>query len=196
MTVRTKHGNAKRFPGPTSVLETLPIDEAPDGIPAEARTELPSDRGQGGRFAPGNTLAALGGRAKTGKSKLATKLGLERLPDGSHQKPYRASAETFRRTSNASIAANFGGGVCGPIPSSFVASAAIALGWSRYYLDLASTVAESDPVKAASFVDLGMKLAEQSTKHLRWAQELCAKEAEARSKKQPRRGWALPGVTT
>lgn len=181
MRVRTKHGNATNFAGPSKVLETAMGDHSPEPMPADARQESPTDRGAGGRFAPGNSLATAGGKAKSGKTKLATKLGLRgKLPDDSAQRPYRASAETFRRVTSSSIAATFGAGVCGPIPSSMTASGSLALCWSRYYLDLAALAAESDPVKAAAFVELGMKLAEQSAKFVRWAQEIASNEAQAR----------------
>jgi hypothetical protein len=184
MALRSRHGKARRF-GAAPILETLPVDELPVGLPADTRPESPNDRGEGGRFAPGNALAVRGGAAKAGKSRLAQRLGLsDELPDTSAFKPYKASAETFRRVTNAGLAASVGGGYCGPIPSSMVASAALALAWSRYFLDSAAKLAEVDPVSAAKMVDQGTKLAEASSSLVRQAHEYAAKEAIARQKRR------------
>lgn len=182
MALRTRHGNARQY-GDTPILETLPIDELPEGVPADTRTTSPSDRGPRGRFAAGNALAALGGRAKAGTSKLARRLGLTVLPEDSAFRSYKSSAETFRRVTSASLAASVGGGYCGPIPSSMIASAALALAWSRYYLDAAATLLEVDPSGAAKMVDQGTKLAEASSSLVRQAHEYAAREAVARAKR-------------
>ena len=110
------------------------------------------------------------------------------LPDESAFKPYRASAETFRRVTNTGLAASVGDGYCGPIPSSMVASAALALAWSRFFLDSAAGCADADPSEAAKMVDRGTKLAEASSSLVRQAHEYTAKEAEARRARQRGRG--------
>src|SRR5579859_7376563 len=129
MALRTGHGNGAGVPR----VEVLPVDELPAGVPADARPESPSDRGESGRFAPGNTLARKGGHARAGKTRLADRLGLRQLPDGSAFAPYKASAVSFRRAQCAALAASVGGGYCGPAPSSMVCSAALQLAWSRYF---------------------------------------------------------------
>jgi hypothetical protein len=180
MTLRTRHGKARRY-GTAPILETLPANELPVGLPADARTESPTDRGALGRFAPGNALAVRGGRAKAGTSRLAQRLGLAGdLPDENTFRPYRASAETFRRVTCAGLAASVGGGYCGPIPSSMVASAGLALAWSRALLDLAAALADQDAEAATKTAERGTKLAEASSRLLREAHEYAAKEAEAR----------------
>lgn len=179
MGFRTRHGNAKNHNGPTDVLETLPVEELPAGVPADARSESPGDRRERGRFAAGNTLARLGGQARKGKARLVDRLGLRSLPDDSLFRPYKASAVAFRRTTCAELARTVGAGVCGPIPSSFVASAALALAWSRFYFDAAADTLDADMVSLAS------KLSDASSSLLRQASEYCAKEAIARSKQQP-----------
>lgn len=185
MGLRTRHGNARNY-GNAPILETLPADELPAGLPADTHAENPADRGEGGRFAPGNGLAARGGHAKAGSSRLAQRLGLAAdLPDESTFRPYLASAKTFRRVTCASLAASVGGGYCGPIPSSMVASAGLALAWSRALLDLAAQLADSDAEAAAKAAERGTKLAEQSSSLLRQAHEYCAKEASARKDASP-----------
>lgn len=170
MTLRTGHGTGRGSPR----IEVLPADELPVGVPADARPESPTDRGEGGRFAPGNSLALRGGRARAGKTRLADRLGLTSLPADASFAPYRASAVSFRRAQCAALAANVGGGICGPAPSSFVASAALQLAWSRFFSDRAALTGDSDDALMAS------RLADASRQNLLAAHELAAKEAKAR----------------
>jgi hypothetical protein len=144
----------------------------------------PSDRGERGRFAPGNGLAAEGGKAKRGRSRLAARLGLAALPDDSAFAPYRVSAATFRRVQCAELAKTVGGGVCGPGPSSIIASAALALAWSRYFSDLAAATGDPDIATRA------IRMADSSRTMLLTAHELCAREAEARSRRAREPGQA------
>jgi hypothetical protein len=169
--LRTGHGNGAGVPR----IEVRPIDELPDGVPGESRAESPADRGPLGKFAPGNGLAKLGGKARKGKTRLADRLGLRSLNDDASFKPYRASSEAFRRAQCNELASNVGGGVCGPAPSSLVASAALQLGWSRYLSDVAGETGDAAMALQAS------KLADASRQNLLAAHELCALEAKART---------------
>lgn len=161
------------------VVETLPADELPAGLPGDARAEEPTDRGPGGRFAPGNSIAAEGGRAKRGKVRLARKLGLTRLAEGEDFAPYRRAATTFRRVQCATLARTVGGGECGPAPSSIVATAALALAWSRYFSDLAAATGDPDAAMRA------LRFGDASRQALLTAHELCAREAQARAAAAP-----------
>lgn len=172
MTVRKAHG---RGSSALVRVETLPADELPPGVPGPARPASPKDRVEGGRFAKGNGVAADGGRALAGKGRLAARLGLAHLPKDASFARYRRTAEAFRRAQCAELASTVGGGICGPGPSSIVASAALALAWSRYLSDLAAT--SGDPELAIRAVRLG----DSSRQALLTAHELCAREAEARS---------------
>jgi hypothetical protein len=125
------------------------------------------------------TVQSAGGRATRGKSRLAARLGLANLPEGDAFAPYRRAAATFRRVQCAELARTVGGGVCGPGPSSVVASAALALGWSRYLSDQAAKT--GDPELAMRSARLG----ETSRQHLLAAHELAAREAQARRAAQP-----------
>lgn len=171
MTLRKGHGRGAGMPR----IEVLPADELPAGTPADARPESPTDRGVNGRFAPGNSLARAGGKATAGQSRLVARLGLASLPAGAAFAPYRKAAATFRRVQCAELARAVGGGVCGPGPSSVVASAALALAWSRFMSDQAA--ATGDPELAMRSARLG----ETSRQHLMAAHELCAREAAART---------------
>ena len=174
MALRAGHGTGAGSPR----VEVLPPDELPEGMPADARAPSPSDRGAGGRFARGNGLARRGGKAKRGKSRLTARLGLATLPDGSAFAPYRRAAATFRRVQCAELARNVGNGVCGPGPSSVIASAALALAWSRYFSDAAA--ASGDPEFAMELAMRSARLGETSRQHLLAAHELCAREAQNR----------------
>jgi len=170
MALRNGHGAGAGVPR----VEVLPADELPAGTPASARSASPTDRGKAGRFAPGNALARVGGRATAGKSRLASKLGLRSLPEGSAFGPYKAAASSFRRAQFAALASSVGGGYCGPAPSSVVASAALALAWSRYLGDMAAETGDAELALRAA------RLGEVSRQHLLAAHELCAREAQAR----------------
>lgn len=180
MALRTKHGNAKNYDGPGEVLETLPVEELPAGLPEPARTENPRDRGGGGRFAPGNSLASRGGAAKRGKAELAERLGFRKIPEGTEFRKVMRAAVAFRRATCKELARTVGGGVCGTIPSSFVASAALCMAWSRWYFDIAAS--GSYNLNAAKLVARAQALAEASSSLLRQAHEYCAREAQAREK--------------
>jgi len=170
MALRTGHGTGGGVPR----VEVLPADELPAGVPDVARQESPTDRREGGKFAPGNSLARLGGRARKGKTRLAERMGLARLPEGSAFKPYKAAAVSFRRAQCAELARSVGGGMCGPGPSSMIATAAMQLAWSRFLSDKAGESGDADTALKAS------KLANDSRQNLLAAHELCAKEARAR----------------
>jgi len=175
MAWRKGHGNGAGVPR----IEVLPADEVPVGVPGEARGEGIGERDAKGRFVPGNLISSRGGSAKAGKIKLSARLGLATVPEGNAFRPYKASAASFRRAQCAELARNVGGGVCGPAPSSFVASAALQLAWSRYLGDLAAEKGDADLALKAS------RLAEASRQNLLAAHELCAREASARPRSNP-----------
>jgi hypothetical protein len=174
MTLRRAHGN-----GASALVraETAPADELPLGVQAPRQGGAGAERRPNGTFAPGaRTAQSAGGKATKGKTRLAAKLGLSRIPKDSAFSEYKKSAATFRRVQCADLARTVGGGVCGPAPSSIVASASLALAWSRYFSDLAAI--EGDPELATR----AMRLADSSRQMLLTAHELAAREAEARAK--------------
>jgi hypothetical protein len=163
-------------------------NELPEGIPDQARSESPTDRGPAGRFARGNALARQGGKALAGKSRLASRLT---LADGSDLGPYKRAAVSFRRAQCAALASSVGGGYCGPGPSSMVASAALQLMWARFFSDQATATGDAEMVVKAS------KLADASRNNLLSAHELCAREAQARPRApvDPLAAYRLPPET-
>jgi hypothetical protein len=169
------HGTGRGQPR----VEVLPADELPAGVPAPlapAQVERTSERRPDGRWAPGaRTAQRAGGYATRGRTRLADRLCLAAVPDESAFRPYRSAAASFRRAQCAELARTVGGGMCGPGPSSIVASGALALAWSRFLSDQAA--ATGDPELAVRAARLG----ETSRQHLMAAHELCAREATARA---------------
>lgn len=176
MAERKGHGTGAGQPR----IEVMPADELPLGLPATLPVEAQGDRGQGGRFAKGNAgLSAAGGRARRNKVKLAAKLTLGTVPEGSAFEPYERAARAFRRRHCSMLAATVGGGVCGTGPSSMVASASLQLAWSRFFSDKAALTGDTDDIAQAS------RLMDASRQNLLAAHELCAKEALSRAKLAP-----------
>jgi hypothetical protein len=163
MTLRTGHGNGAGVPR----IEVMPADELPRGVPSAAPHLSRPTHDERGKFAKGNEIARLGGLARRGKTRLAERMGLSKLPDGS----------AFRRAQCAELAKTVGGGICGPGPSSMIASAALQLAWSRYLGDAAAETGDAEMALRAS------KLADASRQNLLAAHELCAREAQARPKR-------------
>lgn len=183
MTLRKGHGNGAGVPR----VEVLPADELPAGVPGEARDESPADRGEGGKFARGNSLARRGGESRRGKTRLASRLGLRTLGEAAPFRPYKAAAKSFQIAHCAELARSVGGGVCGPAPSSLVASAALQLAWSRYLSDVAAENGDAETALKSS------RLAEASRQSLLAAHELCAREAQARTARRPAMDrWLVP----
>ena len=88
--------------------------------------------------------------------------------------PYRGAADAFRRAQCGELAATVGGGMCGPGPSSIVASAALQLAMSRYLSDRGQATGDPKLLLSAS------RLADASRQNLLAAHELCAREAISR----------------
>lgn len=152
-----------------------PSDRVPDGAPAETK----DDRRQGGLFAPGNNLAKRGGKAHANHLRLTSRMGLKDLDEQNRFRPYKRAAVSFRRAQCALLAHSVGGGLCGPGPSSLVASAALQLAWSRYLSDTAAESGDPELILQSS------RLADASRANLLAAHELCAKEAQARQRGEP-----------
>lgn len=144
-------------------------DELPVGLPAPADATSPTDRGDGGRFAPGNSIAKKGGKARAGKTRLATKLRLSSAATDPAFEPYQAAAEAFKRAHVAWLAQHVGAGYVGPGVASIVASAALQLAASRWAFDHGDH-------------ETGSSLANDSRQNLLSAHGLCAKEAAGRTR--------------
>jgi hypothetical protein len=182
MALRTGHGNGAGSPR----VEVLPPDELPLGVPTSAEHVSRGDFDARGKFAPGNRIASRGGRARAGKTRLAERLGMQRLPDDSAFAPYKRAAVSFRKAQCAALASSVGGGYCGPAPSSIVASAALQLAWSRFLNDQAAAKGDAEKALSAS------RLADASRQNLLAAIELCAREARSRPAAANDAPWLAP----
>lgn len=167
MTLRSAHGRAREL-GALAVIETLPADELPAGVPGPVATSKPG-RDASGRYLAGHPAtieqARVAGRQRAGRTALAHTLGVtSEDPDWAR---FLRQAEAFRRAQVRLLAGSVGGGQCGPAPAALVASAALALAGSR----LAYTRGE---------MLVGARLAAEVRQHLLGAHELAAREAAAR----------------
>lgn len=175
MALRAGHGNGAGVPR----VEVLPADELPMGVPAPARLPSAPVRGPNGRFIRGNAMAARGGEAHAGKTRLASKLALGDTFADPRFLPYANSARNFRREHVTQLARDVGGGHCGPAPSSIVASAALQLAASRFAFEVLGDM------------QLGSRLADASRQNLLAAHELCAREALSRPKAKAAVPWLV-----
>lgn len=169
MAVRSAHGRAREL-GALRVVETLPVDELPDGAPDPNAVQEPG-RDARGRFRAGDPAtrkaASHAGQARRHRTQLAHTLGV--TTDDPDWAQLLKQAEAFRRAQVRMLREAVGGGECGPAPAALVSLAALALaGAKRAY-------AQGDAAQ-------GAKLAAEVRQHLLGAHELCAKEGAALEK--------------
>jgi hypothetical protein len=167
MGLRSAHGRAREL-GSIAVVETLPADELPAGVPDLSATSKPA-RNALGRYQAGHpdTIAAAraAGRTRAGRTALAHSLGV--TSDDHDWKRLLRQAEAFRRAQVRLLAGSVGGGMCGPAPAALIASAALALAASRFAYQHGRLLE-------------GARLSAEVRQHLLAAHELCAREAQAR----------------
>jgi hypothetical protein len=173
MTLRTGHGNGAGVPR----IEVMPADELLAGVQGPLHAESMDERRPDGTWARGaRTAQSEGGRSRRDQTRLARRMGLALLSNEAAFAPYKRAAADFRRTHCTSLARSVGGGVCGPGPSSVVATAAWQLAASRYLFDLGAQGGDAKLLLEAS------RLGDASRQNLLAAHELCAREALARQK--------------
>jgi hypothetical protein len=154
-------------------VEAPRVDELPEGVQAPEQVASTSERTTGGTWAKGaRTDQSKGGRARSGATRLARRMGLTDLDADPAFAPYKRAASDFRRAQVMSLARTVGGGHCGPAPASIIASAAWQLAASRFLFDTAA--GDVAKLTAAS------RLANDSRQNLLAAFELAAREAQAR----------------
>lgn len=174
MALRTGHGKGAGVPR----IEVLPADELPAGIQAAPLAEHSTERDEAGRFQPGaRTAQSAGGSATRERTRLANRLALGETFADPRFEAYARAARAFRRVHVARLAREVGGGVCGPAPSSIVASAALQLASSRFAFEVLGDMA------------LGSRLADASRQNLLAAHELCAREAASRPQRKDAPIW-------
>lgn len=195
MALRSAHGSSAG--GHVLVVEVMPVDELPEGVPAPA-SAVPSGASTSpgapplrpkGAFGPvpagtpeASALARHAAQARWAKvaqeeSKLRALealglLSLDALPEGGFV-DYLTAAERFAQAECERLAAFVGGGACTPNVISIVQSAALAMAASRH-------------AYATGNAQQGLRASEISRQHLLAAHELCAREARTR----PKETWA------
>jgi hypothetical protein len=157
-------------------LEPERHDELSSGVPA---CVVPVPAGgqerSAGQYVPGSAEtvanAAKGGAAKRGRTRLSHVIEGEKLTPTS-----RTRARTLRRALSGEIASTVGGGVCGIAASLFLKFAA------------QKTAAAEEAFERGDY-EAHRKLTESARMDILYGREHAAKEAEARRKTSPRRGW-------
>jgi hypothetical protein len=178
MALRSRHGASIPF-GPGPVLETLPIDELPDGEPARADDASRQATAERGKFTEGNKRSVIGGRAHKGKPRFVERVSLIPPGDTLPTRRYHVAAKAFVKAAASSIAATVGGGRLDPHAGYFLTAAGRAAKWANYFSDLAERMPEAskeqrDTVAAALAAD------ERASSHLRNAHEYAARSAASR----------------
>ncbi len=177
MAIRTGHGTGAGVPR----VEVLPPDEAPSPVAAPPDAVSGVNRRQDGTVADREAAAALGrkgGRVRAKGVRLARGLGIPLAVTSEAFRPYRLSANAFRRHHCGELA-RMAGGELGSGPSSMVASAALQLAASRFLFDQAA--ATSDP---ATFQQAS-RLANDSRQNLLAAYEMAVRAAGCRPPPSP-----------
>jgi hypothetical protein len=176
------HGRGKARPH----IEMPSVAELPRGLPAPApvAVQVPS-KGEPRPFGPlpkgspeAAALSRYGAAKRWEKAKAEAQrvtaldaMGL-RLPPSAAMTPFLNEADQLYEHERARIAAECGGGQCGPGPATMLASGCLAYAASRY---LYSTC---DPSQLA----LAAKLATESRQHFLAAHTLASLQAESRAK--------------
>lgn len=177
--LRKAHGRAAEL-GATTVVEVLPADEQPAGLPAPVPASAGPERDAHGRFLPGARAAASkGGRARKNRTRLAAQLGLEDLAAAEDFRPYLEAADDFMRAHSAYLAEHVGGGAIGPDVGAIIVTAAWQLAASRYLN--AKAIREGGD---ADLLGQASRLGNDSRQNLLAARELAAKAAHDRRKRR------------
>lgn len=143
-------------------------------LPADGSGEGSGSRDANGRFLSGaetRAIAAKGGAAAKGRSKLADYIGLKKLPTGSTFSAYRRSAVTFRRTLCAYFAELYG--EVSPDVAALLTAASIELSFARAITDAAA-------LKDLLLATRGAGLHVLARENIMQAHALAQLEAEAR----------------
>jgi hypothetical protein len=141
MVIRTAHG-AAREGGSTVVVETRPLDEIIPGNAADTAANLASRRVRGRPFERGN-------QAAKGRKPALAGLGVEADPADPAYKRALGRANRYRRRRCSELAAVYGGYLSSGA-AGLIASAALALGASRYLYERAGTTGDTSLLAQAA----------------------------------------------
>jgi len=179
MKLRAAHGNAKRL-GRIAVTECPPVDELPPASPAETDRK---DRGNDGRFAPGNGIAR---HSKTRSGPQGALLGLDAKADPA----WRAARAWARRGASHRIAelAKLHGGELGSEACALVVDSWELRGDARYLAARARAEGDAELARTAAALLAGARQAQRDA----WA--LAALEATERNKRGNANRFLRPGA--
>jgi hypothetical protein len=159
------------------MVEVLPANELPAGVPAPSVSPHKAVHGPRGQFVPGETakrIGALGGAARAEQRRLASLLGRISLPEEHPLYGYRRDASDWRDAHLRRLAQTVGGGEVGPAVQAIVSSSALQHAASRWLMDQFALKLDHALALAAS------KLADSARQGILAAHELCAREALSR----------------
>jgi len=180
MALRKTHGTASTGMGPSTTLETLPVDELPHGMPEHADDLSRTAAEERGRFTEGNKRSVKGGRARRGKPRLVERVSLAGTAPHLPTHRYHRAAVAFARSAGSVLAKIVGGGVIDPHVGYLLNAAARAAKWANYLSDLAERLPEGSKEQLAT-VAKALEADEKASSHLRNAHEYAARMAEARA---------------
>lgn len=172
MAKRKAHGDAAKR-GNLVVIEGLPVDELPCGIPAPP-SPVPLRNSAGQLMAsPGTTeLARIAGLAAGEARLLERMMGFAQLPEDGPMRLYLKLAHQVRDSELDNLRDNVGGGSVPPGAASMVATAALELAASRYLYDRWLTTGDDAAMREAG------THADRSKQTLLAAHELTVKQAK------------------
>lgn len=156
---------------------------------AEGSGEATGSRDANGRFLSGaetREIAAKGGAAAKGRSKLASHIGLKKLPTGCSFSAYRRSAVTFRRALCNYFDELYG--EVSPDVSALLTAASIELSFARAITDAAA-------LKDLLLATRGAGLHVLARENIMEAHALAKLEAEARRMSAASNGNGRPQIT-
>lgn len=180
MTLRTRHGHATRF-GTSPVLESLPVDELPDGTPERADDVSRAAAEERGRFTVGNKRSVLGGRRRRGRPRIVERVALTPPAADMPTHRYHVAARGFVRATAATLARTVGGGQLDPHVGYLVTAAGRAAKWANYLSDLAERLPEGSREQRETAI-AALAADERASTHLRNAHEYAARMAALRAK--------------
>ena len=191
-----RHGNARNY-GPAPVLQTLPVDELPDGQPAQADDVSRAAAQERGAFAAKNKRSVLGGRSHKGEPRMVERVALTPPAEGLPTHRYHVAAKALVRATAATLAKDVGGGTLDPHVGYIVTAAGRAAKWANYFSDLAERLPEGSREQRET-VNTALAADEKASIHLRNAHEYADKMAALRPKGpvDPLAAWMPPTSET
>jgi len=200
MALRKRHGTAAKSGNAGKVIEVLPADELPVGVPA---LPAPIQRDAGGRVTTAEAARELGRRGGRTKAARSTQLGpfaralaseFREMAVDEGMKPYLVEAQRFYLSTCEHLSTLVGGGQCSAVIAAHVEAAATSRMFGRLYRAIATRQAffwnvdkERTPkaVPRTEYASAAAQHFAAMRTALAAAHEYAAREAEARRERDP-----------